>query len=131
MKDGPADAPVFMLMAHMDEVSMVVTYTGDGFARFEFVGSINPAVVVGQPVLVMTQSGNVPGVVCSPSVHLMQSETELWIDVGPRIDKVEPGDPIIFDTTPPLAGRRRDRACDQGRGRPKRLCDAHRTGQEA
>ena len=100
VKDGPADAPVFMLMAHMDEVSMVVTYTGDGFVRFEFVGSINPAVVVGQPVLVMTQSGNVPGVVCSPSVHLMQAETELWIDVGPRIDKVEPGDPIIFDTTP-------------------------------
>jgi endoglucanase len=99
-KEGPAGAPVFMLMAHMDEVSMVVTYAGDGFVRFDFVATINPAVVVGQPVLVISQSGFVPGVVCSPSVHLGQSPGELWIDVGARIDRVEPGDPIVFDTTP-------------------------------
>lgn len=99
-KQGPAGAPVFMLMAHMDEVSMVVTYADDGFIRFEYVGSINPAVVVGQPMLILTESGPVPGVVCSPSVHLAQSVGELWIDVGGRAHLVEPGDPIIFDTVP-------------------------------
>ncbi len=100
VKKGAPGSPVFMIMAHTDEVSMVVTYAGDGFVRFDYVGSINPAVVVGQPVRVLTQSGPIPGVVCSPSVHLSQSLAELWIDVGPRVGRVEPGDPIIFDTTP-------------------------------
>jgi len=99
-KSGAPGAPVFLLMAHMDEVSMVVTYTGEGFVRFDFVGSINPAVVVGQPILVLSRSGSVPGVVSSPSVHLGQEAIEPWIDVGSRIDQVEPGDPIIFDSTP-------------------------------
>jgi putative aminopeptidase FrvX len=100
VKEGPAGAPVFMLMAHMDEVSMVVTYAGDGFIRFQDVGTIDPACMPGQPVLVLTQSGPIPGVVCSPSVHLAQGNLPLWIDVGPRIDRVEPGDMIVFDTTP-------------------------------
>jgi putative aminopeptidase FrvX len=100
VKKGPPGSSVFALMAHMDEVSMVVTYCGDGFIRFDYVGHINPAVVVGQPVKILTQSGPIPGVVCSPSVHLSQDVGSLWIDVGPRIDRVEPGDPIIFNTTP-------------------------------
>jgi putative aminopeptidase FrvX len=100
VKKGPPGSSVFALMAHMDEVSMVVTYCGDGFIRFDYVGHINPAAVVGQPVKILTQSGPIPGVVCSPSVHLSQAVGSLWIDVGPRIDRVEPGDPIIFNTTP-------------------------------
>lgn len=99
-KQESAEKPVFMLMAHMDEVSMVTTYTGDEFVSFDYVGTINPAVVVGQPMLILTHSGPIPGVVCSPSIHLAQPVGELWIDVGPRIDLVEPGDPIIFNTTP-------------------------------
>jgi len=100
VKKGPPGSPVFALLAHMDEVSMVVTYCGDGFIRFDYVGSVSSAVVVGQPVRVLTQSGPIPGVVCSPSVHLAQNVGELWIDVGPRVARVEPGDPIIFDTSP-------------------------------
>jgi putative aminopeptidase FrvX len=100
VKKGPSGSSVFLLMAHMDEVSMVVTYCGDGFIRFDYVGHINPAVVVGQPMKVLSRSGPIPGIVCSPSVHLSQSVGSPWIDVGPRIDWVEPGDPIIFNTTP-------------------------------
>jgi endoglucanase len=100
VKKGPPGSPVFALMAHMDEVSMVVTYCGDGFIRFDYVGSVSSAVVVGQPVRALTQSGPIPGVVCSPSVHLAQNVGELWVDVGPRVARVEPGDPIIFDTSP-------------------------------
>jgi putative aminopeptidase FrvX len=100
VKKGPPGSSVFLLMAHMDEVSMVVTYCGDGFIRFDYVGHINPAAVVGQPMKVLSRSGPIPGIVCSPSVHLSQSVGSLWIDVGPRIEGVEPGDPIIFNTTP-------------------------------
>ena len=97
-RDGPADSPLLMVMAHMDEVSMVVTSTHGGFVRFEFVGSINPAAIVGQPLLILTESGPVPGVTCSPSFHLGQKVDRPWLDVGGRIDRVEPGDPIVFDT---------------------------------
>jgi len=100
VKPGPERAPLLMLSAHMDEVSMVVTSIKDGFILFEYVGTINPAAVVGHPVMVLTQRGEVPGVVCSPSVHLAQPGGKLWIDVGARVNLVEPGDPIIFDTTP-------------------------------
>jgi putative aminopeptidase FrvX len=100
VKKGPPGSSVFLLMAHMDEVSMVVTYCGDGFIRFDYVGHINPAAVVGQPMKVLSRSGPIPGIVCSPSVHLSQTVGSLWIDVGPRIEGVEPGDPIIFNTTP-------------------------------
>lgn len=100
-RDAPKDdSPVLMIMAHMDEVSMVVTSTHGGFARFEFVGSINPAAIVGQPMLILTESGPVPGVTCSPSFHLSQKIERPWLDVGGRINLVEPGDPIVFDTAP-------------------------------
>jgi endoglucanase len=90
-----------MFMAHMDQVSMVVTAITDGFVRFDYVGSIYPACVVAHPVLVLTESGPVPGVVGSPSYHMGQQMLDnLWIDVGGRVDRVRVGDPIVFDSTP-------------------------------
>jgi endoglucanase len=99
-KEGPEEAPIFLLMAHMDEVSMVTTYVKDSFVRFDYVGTINPSVAVGQPMLVITKERKIPGVVCSPSVHLSQTVGDLWLDVGSRGNFIEPGDPIIFDTKP-------------------------------
>ncbi|NLJ60307.1 MAG: M20/M25/M40 family metallo-hydrolase [Firmicutes bacterium] len=99
-KEGPEGAPVVALMAHMDEVGMVTTDVRDGFVWFDFVVDINAAVTAGQPVVILTGKGPVPGVVRSPSTHLGQSLNRLWIDAGPRCAQVEPGDPIVFDTTP-------------------------------
>jgi endoglucanase len=100
-KEGPPGSPVLMLMAHMDQVSMVVTAITDGFVRFDYVGSIYPACVVAHPVLVLTDAGPVPGVVASPSYHMGQAALDaLWIDVGSRADRVRVGDPIVFDSTP-------------------------------
>jgi endoglucanase len=101
VKDGPPGSPVLMLMAHMDQVSMVVTAITDGFVRFDYVGSIYPACVVAHPVLILGDAGPVPGVVASPSYHMGQGALDnLWIDVGGRIDRVRVGDPIVFDSTP-------------------------------
>jgi endoglucanase len=101
VKDGPPGSPVLMLMAHMDQVSMVVTAIIDGFVRFDYVGSIYPACVVAHPVLILTESGPVPGVVGSPSYHMGQNALDrLWIDVGGRVARVRVGDPIVFDSVP-------------------------------
>ena len=99
-KKGPEGAPTLALLAHMDEISMVTTDVRDGFVWFDFVVDINPAVTSGQPVLILTDKGPVPGVVRSPSTHLGQTLNRLWIDAGPRCSQVEPGDPIVFDTVP-------------------------------
>jgi endoglucanase len=100
-KQGPPGAPVLMFMAHMDQVSMVVTAIPDGFIRFDYVGSVYPACIVAHPLLVLTDSGPVPGVVGSPSYHMGQGNLDnLWLDVGGRVDRVRVGDPIVFDSAP-------------------------------
>ncbi len=99
-KGAGEGAPTVALFAHMDEVSMVVTRIEGEFIYYHPVGTINKSITYGAPVLVLTESGPIPGVVCSPSVHLLQEIGEGWIDVGRRVDSVEVGDHIIFDTTP-------------------------------
>jgi putative aminopeptidase FrvX len=100
VKEGPEGAPVLALMAHMDEISMVTTDVRDGFVWFDFMVDINAAVTAGQPVVILSEAGPVPGVVRSPSTHLGQTLNRLWIDAGPRCARVGPGDPIVFDTVP-------------------------------
>lgn len=99
-KNAGEKAPTVALLAHMDEVSMVVTRIEGEFIYYHPVGTINKSITYGAPVLVLTESGPVPGVVCSPSVHLLQEIGEGWIDVGRRVDRVEVGDHIVFDTVP-------------------------------
>lgn len=99
-KKGRREKPVLALMAHMDEISMVTRDVRDGFVWFDFVVDINAAVTAGQPVVILTGDGLVPGVVRSPSTHLGQTLNRLWIEAGARCAKVEPGDPIVFDTMP-------------------------------
>ncbi len=92
--------PMVAVLAHMDEVSMVVTRIEGEFIYFHPVGTINKLITYGIPVLVLTESGPVPGVTCSPTVHLLQDLQEAWIDVGDRYDRVEVGDHVVFDTAP-------------------------------
>ena len=99
-KAGPEGAPVLMLMAHMDEISMVVTGVNGGRVAFDYVGTINPVVAVGQPVRILSEDGDISGVVSAPIVHLNESMGDLWIDVGLVGSSVLPGDPICFDTVP-------------------------------
>lgn len=103
-KGGTKESPNFLLMAHMDEVGMIVTHVSDNFVRFDYIGTINPSVVVGQPMLILSRFGQVPGVVCSPSVHLSQTVGDLWIDVGSKGNFIEPGDHVVFDTKPRWLG---------------------------
>lgn len=99
-KTREAQGPTVALLAHMDEVSMVVTRKEGEFIYFHPVGTINKLITYGLPVLVLTESGPVPGVTCSPTVHLLQNLQEGWIDVGDRYDRVEVGDHVVFDTEP-------------------------------
>lgn len=77
-----------MMCAHMDEVGLIITYiTDDGYLKFDEVGGIDPAVLIGRKVKL--DSGAL-GVIALKHIHLCSGEeasaipkmTELYIDIG-------------------------------------------------
>ncbi len=98
-----------MVCAHMDEVGMIITYiTEDGFLKFNFVGGVDPAVLIGRRVIL--ESG-VPGVISLKHIHLCTKEErgtipdveKLCIDIGAHTKAeaekfVSLGDVAFFDS---------------------------------
>ena len=77
-----------MICAHMDEVALIITYIcDDGLLKFDAVGGIDPAVLIGRSVLI---SNGTIGVIALKHIHLCSSDersripkiTELFIDIG-------------------------------------------------
>ena len=108
-KGKKTPAKKLMLNAHMDEVGFVVTHIGgDGTLKFQAVGGVDPAVVVGRRVLVGEKA--LPGVVGTTPIHLMEAAArdkavkmdELYIDIGADTKEeaealVKPGDSVTFE----------------------------------
>src|SRR5919202_6427041 len=85
--------PRVMLAGHIDEIGLMITHIDEkGLLRFAGVGGWDSQVLVGQRVLIQTQSGEVPGVIGKKAIHLMESEERkkvseiknLWIDIGAK-----------------------------------------------
>jgi len=105
-RGGKAPERRLMLAAHMDEVGIIVTgITDDGYLKFDFTGSVDRRVVIGQRVWF----GNKMGVIGLRAVHLCKKEEEtvpktedLYIDIG-TCDRqaaekiISPGDIGTFD----------------------------------
>jgi len=79
-----------MMCAHMDEVGLMITYiTDDGMLKFNEIGGIDPAVLVGCRVVL--ESG-VKGVIGLKHIHLTEGDerkklpkmTEMCIDIGAK-----------------------------------------------
>jgi putative aminopeptidase FrvX len=64
------------MLAHMDEIGLIVTQISDeGLIAFELVGIIDARLLLGSVVHVMTSDGRlVPGVIGSKSRHLQTTE---------------------------------------------------------
>lgn len=82
--------PRLLLVAHMDEVGLVVTHiTEDGFLKVNQVGGLDPKLFAASSVEIHTRSGVLPGVVCSTPPHLIgdgdikvPKVDEIYIDTG-------------------------------------------------
>ncbi len=125
---GPADAPAVLLLGHIDQIGLIVTHIeDDGVLRVRGLGGWDPRVLVGQPVSLRTQSGDIPGVVGSVPIHLQKGDerssgTEmkaLWIDIGAKDgdearSRVRVGDDAIVGHGPValLGSRLTSRALD-------------------
>ena len=98
-KKGTEGKHSLALVAHMDEVSLVVLKV-DEFVWFDKLGWIDLRNLPGTPVLILGAERDVPGVVCSTSAHFAADDMTLWIDVGDRQRFVSVGDPIVYAYPP-------------------------------
>jgi len=80
-----------LLLGHIDQIGLIVTHIEDsGVLRVRGLGGWDPRVLVGQPVRVRTQGGDLPGVLGSVPIHLQKGDErtsgtemkQLWIDIG-------------------------------------------------
>ncbi|MBI9016218.1 MAG: M42 family metallopeptidase [Phycisphaerae bacterium] len=101
----------FMLAGHIDEIGLMVNYIDEnGYLYVGQIGGMDPALLVGQRVKILTAKGDVLGVVGRKAIHLMTAEERtkgvkmdnIWIDIG-AADKKEAekiiaiGDPMVID----------------------------------
>jgi len=69
---GEGDTSI-LFVAHMDEIGFFVTEVrDDGFLKLRAVGGVDPRAMFGQALRIVTERGEVPGVVAVTPPHLMQ-----------------------------------------------------------
>lgn len=109
---GLESRPRVLMAGHIDEIGLQVTHADDsGLLYFGGIGGWDPQVVVGQRVLLLSQKGDIPGVIGRKAIHLLEPKErekavklkDLWIDVGAsskeELDEmgVRVGDPAVLN----------------------------------
>lgn len=109
-KKGKSDKSI-MLVAHCDEIGLMVTYIEEsGYIRFTRIGGIDNRLLKGRQVKILHNGCEVQGVIGTIPVHMRQTgnnkeieDSDLWIDIGcsekeKTEKKVSIGDAIIIDS---------------------------------
>ena len=104
---GRPDAKKLLLDAHLDEIGLLVTGVEEGFLRFRSIGGVDPRMLLGRELWVLTQPP-LPGVVACQPPHLHDGDAEnksipiadLRIDVGLSQEQAEAripvGTPVVY-----------------------------------
>ncbi len=101
----------FMLAGHIDEIGLMITHIDDkGYIYTAQIGGMDPSLLVGQRVKIITKKGDVFGVIGRKAIHQMNPEERkksvemenIWVDIGANDKKeaqkrVSVGDPIVID----------------------------------
>jgi endoglucanase len=98
-----------MVVGHADEVGLIVKRIDEkGMLWFGKIGGVDPVALVASRVRVLSRTGEIPGVVGAPAIHLVPPASakkpelaDLCIDIGAagrkEVEKlVRVGDPVIF-----------------------------------
>ncbi|HPY77238.1 MAG TPA: hypothetical protein PLQ45_05295, partial [Anaerohalosphaeraceae bacterium] len=85
------DAPFkFMLAGHIDEIGLIITHIDDkGYIYTAQIGGMDPNLLVGQRVQIVTDKGPVLGVIGRKAIHQMTPEERkksvemdnIWVDI--------------------------------------------------
>jgi len=109
-KTGEANGPKIMVAGHLDEVGFMVTRIDkNGFLYFQTIGGWWNQVMLAQRVTIMTEKGNLTGVIGSKPPHILTAEQrkkpveikDMFIDIGASSKEeaeqfgVRPGDSIV------------------------------------
>ena len=83
---GKPGAPKLLLDAHLDEIGLIVTGAEEGYLRFRTIGGVDPRMLPGREVTILTQPPMV-GMVASPGPEQDDESksvpiAELVIDAG-------------------------------------------------
>jgi tetrahedral aminopeptidase len=112
-KKGDKPGPIILLTAHMDEIGFIVKKVeSNGLLRFEKLGGHDDRILLAQPVKVMGDNGEIPGVIGTISAHYakfddaskVRKHSQLYIDIGvssrEEVDAlgIEVGTPIVWGT---------------------------------
>jgi endoglucanase len=127
----PQTNKTIMLVAHMDEIGMMVTYIEEsGYIRFTRIGGVDLMLLKGRNIKIIHGDKEILGVIGATPIHMRRNgnnkdleESDLWIDIG-ITDKEEVerlisiGDCIVIDA--PLVDLPNQlissRACDNKAG---------------
>ncbi len=99
-----------MLAGHIDEIGFLVSHIDkEGFLYVIAIGGIDPAVLPGTSVKILTANGPIDGIIGKKPIHLMEESErgkamqikDFWIDIGASdredaLKVVELGDPVSY-----------------------------------
>lgn len=105
-------AKTIMLIAHIDEIGMMVTYVDpSGFIHFNKLGGVDSQLLQGHNVTILHEGNCVKGSIGSLPIHMKNKDaqknipdiSDMWIDIGAAsreevLQKVQIGDPIVVDS---------------------------------
>ncbi|HDS85203.1 MAG TPA: M42 family peptidase [Phycisphaerales bacterium] len=108
---NPAAEFKFMLAGHIDEIGLMITHVDDkGYIYTAQIGGMDPSLLIGQRVKIMTQKGEVFGVIGRKAIHQMKPDERkktvemenIWVDIGAddkkaALKRVSIGDPMVVD----------------------------------
>ena len=88
---NPGGRPTILLDAHCDQIGLIVRHIDNlGFVRVNPVGGWDMQILLGQRLLIHSESGPIPGVIARKPIHLLDPDErktvpklkDLWIDIG-------------------------------------------------
>ena len=99
---GREGAKTILLDAHLDEIGLIVTGAEEGFLRFSTIGGVDPRMLPGREVTILTDPP-IPGMVAAPT-PLQDDESkavpipELVVDAGLTQEQAEKllGTPMVY-----------------------------------
>lgn len=107
---NPGAKRKIMLAGHCDEIGFIITHiSDDGFLHIAAIGGIDPGVLPGSQMKVLTEQGQIDGVIGKKPIHLIDQKDrkkiteikDLWVDIGAKDKKdalklVQVGNPVAF-----------------------------------
>ena len=106
-----SDGPTAVVEGHIDEIGFQISHIDEqGFIWFGQIGGTDDQVLVGQRMRILSEGGDVIGVIGRKAAHLLSPDdrdkavksNDLWIDIGAgsreeALERVALGDPIVID----------------------------------